>query len=274
MVAAGEPWDEVVAQTIQEGLAGVECLSGIPGLAGATPIQNVGAYGQEISEVITAVHVWDRRAGQRRVLTPSSCAFGYRDSAFKRDPEAAVVLAVELQLRPGGDATLRYAELRRSLEQGGRPSLARVREHVLALRRSKSMVLDADDPNSRSAGSFFTNPVVAPSQVEALVEQVVREGVVDRADAVPRHPTEDGRVKLPAAWLIEAAGFRKGDRRGAVGISSRHALALVHHGGGRTGELLAFADEITARVRERFGIELQPEPVIVGEPWAGGAAKR
>jgi UDP-N-acetylmuramate dehydrogenase len=263
-VAAGEPWDDLVARTVQEGWAGLECLSGIPGSVGATPIQNVGAYGQEVSEVITAVHVWDRRAGRRRVLSPPECGFGYRDSAFKRDPDRAVVLAVDLALRPGGAPTLRYAELARAFEGTASPTLPEVRERVLALRRSKSMVLDPTDENHRSAGSFFTNPVVERAVADALVEQALREGLVDRAAAVPRFPDEGGRVKLAAAWLIEAAGFRKGERRGAVGISTRHALALVHHGGGRTRELLALAEEIRAGVHARFGIELRPEPVVVG----------
>jgi UDP-N-acetylmuramate dehydrogenase len=265
-VAAGEPWDALVAQTVHEGWAGLECLSGIPGSTGATPIQNVGAYGQEISQVIAAVHVWDRRTRRRRVLTPDECCFGYRHSAFKHDPDAVVVLAVDLALRPGGAPTVRYGELARALDGAPAPSLAEVRERVLALRRGKSMVLDPADPNHRSAGSFFTNPVVEVAVADALVEQALREGLVERAAAVPRFPAEAGRVKLAAAWLIEAAGFRKGERRGAVGISSRHALALVHHGGGRTRELLAFAEEIRARVRERFGVVLEREPVLVGEP--------
>lgn len=263
-VAAGEPWDEVVVQTVHAGCAGLECLSGIPGSAGATPIQNVGAYGQDVAEVISAVHVWDRRTQQRRVLPPSACGFGYRDSAFKRDPEAAVVLAVDFQLRPGGAPTLRYAELSRAFEGAGPPSLVEVRQRVLELRRGKSMVIEPGDPNRRSAGSFFTNPVVEAAVAEALAEQARREGVVARAEDVPRYAVEGGRVKLPAAWLIEAAGLRKGERRGPVGISSRHALALVHHGGGHTRDLLALADEIVARVRSRFGIELRPEPVLVG----------
>jgi len=263
-VAAGEPWDRVVARAVAEGWAGLECLSGIPGSTGATPIQNVGAYGQEVAQVIAAVHVWDRRAGERRVLTPEACAFGYRDSALKRDPSAAVVLAVDFVLRPGGAPTLRYGELRRSFEGEPPPTLAAVRDRVLELRRSKSMVHDPADPNRRSAGSFFTNPVLSPSEAEALVERVVGEGLVDGPDAVPRYATDDGRVKLPAAWLIEAAGFRKGQREGAVGISSRHALALVHHGGGTTRELVAFADQVREGVRRRLGVELHPEPVYVG----------
>jgi UDP-N-acetylmuramate dehydrogenase len=267
-VGAGEPWDELVARTVDEGWAGLECLSGIPGSAGATPIQNVGAYGQEVSEVITAVHVWDRRERSRRVLAPRECGFGYRDSAFKHDPERRVVLAVDLELRPAGTPTLRYAELARTFAGTASPTLAEVRARVLELRRGKSMVLDPADPNGRSVGSFFTNPVVEAAVADALVARALREGLVDRAAAVPRFAAEGGRVKLAAAWLIEAAGFRKGERRGAVGISSRHALALVHHGGGRTCELLALAAEIQAGVRDRFGIELRPEPVIVGRPSA------
>lgn len=268
-VAAGEPWDALVAQAVDEGWAGLECLSGIPGLAGATPIQNVGAYGQEVAEVITAVHVWDRRAGARRVLSPAECRFGYRDSALKRDPDGAVVLALDLALRPGGAPTLRYAELAQAFEGAATPSLRQVRDRVLSLRRSKSMVVDPADPDSRSAGSFFTNPVVEAAVADAVVEQALREGLVARAAAVPRYPADGGRVKLAAAWLIEAAGFRKGQRRGAVGISSRHALALVHHGGGRTQELLGLAEEIRAGVRARFGVELRLEPVVVGHDHAG-----
>lgn len=267
-VGAGEPWDEVVGRTVQEGWAGLECLSGIPGLAGATPIQNVGAYGQEVAEVIVGVHVWDRMTRSRRVLTAAECGFGYRDSTFKREPERVVVLAVDLELRPGGAPTLRYAELARAFGEASTaaPSLTEVRERVLALRRSKSMVLDPSDPNGRSAGSFFTNPVVEAAAAQVLVEQALREGLVEHAAAVPRYPAEGGRVKLAAAWLIEAAGFHKGERRGAVGISSRHALALVHHGGGTTRELLELAAEIEARVQARFGIVLRREPVLVGTP--------
>lgn len=267
-VAAGEPWDALVAWTVEQGLAGLECLSGIPGSVGATPIQNVGAYGQEVADVITAVDVWDRRRGERRRLSPAQCAFGYRDSALRRDPDAAVVLAVELSLRPGGAPTVRYGELARALEgQGSAPTLRAVRERVLQLRRGKSMVLDPDDPNRRSAGSFFTNPVVDPAVARAVIDTARREGLVSEAQQVPRYETPDGRVKIPAAWLIEASGLRKGQQQGSVGISSRHALALVHHGGGTTAELLAFARMVRDRVRERFGVELRPEPVLAGVSW-------
>ncbi|MEM9456777.1 MAG: UDP-N-acetylmuramate dehydrogenase [Myxococcota bacterium] len=263
-VAAGEPWDDLVAWTVAEGWAGLECLSGIPGSTGATPIQNVGAYGQEISEVISAVHGWDRRTGQRCVISPDDCGFGYRHSRFKEDPQSMVILGVEFMLRPGGLPTLRYAELRRCFSGQATPPLAEVRAQVLELRRSKSMVIEPDDPNRRSAGSFFTNPVVETTQADAVVAQAVREGLAADAEAVPRYPTQDGRVKIPAAWLIEAAGFRKGQRDGPVGLSTRHALAVVHHGGGTTAQLVAFAQKIQRAVRERFGVELRPEPVFVG----------
>lgn len=266
-VAAGEPWEPLVSHSVLHQWAGLECLSGIPGSAGATPIQNVGAYGCEISERIVAVHVWDRRARVRKRLTPDDCGFGYRDSAFKRDPGAVVVLAIELELIPGGAPTLRYGELVRSFEGQEAPSLAAVRDRVLALRRGKSMVIDPADPNRRSAGSFFTNPVVDAAVAQRVVEVACREGLANDAAGVPQYPAGDGLVKLAAGWLIEAAGLRKGQREGAVGISTAHALALVHHGGGTTAELVAFARGVRDRVRERFGIELRPEPVFAGVDW-------
>lgn len=272
-VAAGHPWDAVVSHCVAKNWAGIECLSGIPGSSGATPIQNVGAYGCEISEVVTAVHVWDRKAGERRTLAPEQCGFGYRQSAFKRDPGAVVVLAIDLRLRAGGEPVVRYAELARSLAEraGDRPpTVAQVRQQVLALRRRKSMVIDPNDdrdPNRRSAGSFFTNPVVS-AELARRVEEVARGCGVLAADArMPQYATDDGRVKIPAAWLIEAAGFSKGQREGAVGISSAHALALVHHGGGTAAELVAFARRVSGGVWERFGVELRPEPVLVGVRW-------
>jgi UDP-N-acetylmuramate dehydrogenase len=268
-VQAGEPWDEIVAMTVERDLAGLECLSGIPGLAGATPIQNVGAYGQEVAETIAAVHVLDRRTFESHELEPASCGFGYRDSAFKRSPERFAVLAVRFELRSGGEPTLRYAELKTALQaRGASPTLSEVRQAVLELRRSKSMLLDPEDENRRSVGSFFTNPVVSAEAADRLVRQLLREGVVERAEQVPRFPAAEGRVKLGAGWLIERAGLRKGARRGPVGISSRHALALVHHGGGSTAELLGLAREIRDHVRSRFGVDLVPEPSFLG--FAGG----
>jgi UDP-N-acetylmuramate dehydrogenase len=264
--AAGEPWDDLVAETVARGLAGLECLSGIPGLAGATPIQNVGAYGQEVSDTIRAVRVFDRRAGATVELSPEDCAFAYRDSAFRREPDRYVVLAVTFGLRPGGAPTLRYQELADALARGA-PTLEATRATVLALRRRKSMVIAADDPNRRSAGSFFTNPVVAADVAERLAARAAAEGVVAAAADVPRWPAGPGLVKLSAGWLIERAGVARGLRRGAVGVSTAHALALVHHGGGTTAELVALARHVRDAVSARFGVTLTPEPVFVGTTW-------
>jgi UDP-N-acetylmuramate dehydrogenase len=249
--AAGEPWDAFVAEAVARGLAGLECLSGIPGLAGATPIQNVGAYGQEVGETIRSVRAVERATGEIVELSPADCAFAYRDSAFRRAPERYVVLGVTFALRAGGAPTLRYRELADALA-GSTPTLADARAAVLALRARKSMVIDPADPNRRSAGSFFTNPIVDAAVAGALGPQA------------PRWPAGPGRVKLSAGWLIEHAGIAKGTRRGAVGVSSRHALALVHHGGGTTAALIALAREVRAAVLARFGVTLSPEPIFVG----------
>ena len=271
-VAAGEPWDPVVERTAAAGLAGIECLSGIPGTAGATPIQNVGAYGQEVAEVVESVRVLDRESLEEREMPPSECAFAYRDSLFRRRPERFAVLAVTLRLARGGDPAVRYPELERAVAGAGeRPTLDSVRRTVLALRRSKSMVIEAGDENRRSVGSFFVNPVVAAEEAEAVVELALAAGAARDGSEVPRFPAGGevggeaaGRVKLSAGWLVERSGFPKGTRRGPVGISSRHALALVHHGGGTTADLLALAREVRQAVRDRFGVTLQPEPVFLG----------
>ncbi|HVZ89563.1 MAG TPA: UDP-N-acetylmuramate dehydrogenase [Polyangia bacterium] len=259
--AAGEPWDDLVAEVVARDLAGLECLSGIPGLAGATPIQNVGAYGQEVAETIHAVRVLERASGEVRELPAEACGFGYRDSAFKRAPDRFVVLGVTFALRPGGPPALRYRELAEALAGLPNPSLADTRATVLALRARKSMVIAPADPNRRSAGSFFMNPIVA---ARLASEVAARAGVADAE--MPRWPAGAGRVKLAAGWLIERAGIAKGMRRGAVGVSTAHALALVHHGGGTTAELVALAAEIRNRVRDRFGVTLVPEPTFLGFP--------
>jgi UDP-N-acetylmuramate dehydrogenase len=262
--AAGEPWDPLVEQTIARDLGGLECLSGIPGSVGATPIQNVGAYGQEIAEVLEAVHVLEIGSGTERVLAPAECQLGYRDSRFKREPGRVVVTGVQLRLRPHAHPVLRYAELQRALE-GETPTLSRTREVVLELRRRKSMLVEPDDPNRRSVGSFFTNPIVSNEGADALVRRAVAHGLVDRPEDVPRWPASvGGRTKLAAAWLIERAGIPKGYRRGAVGISSRHTLALVHHGCGTTKELLELAAHVRDAVLDAFGVELHLEPTLLG----------
>lgn len=273
--AAGEPWDVVVAATVARGWAGLECLTGIPGLVGATPIQNVGAYGQEVAETIREVRALERRTGQVVTLTSGACAFGYRDSLFRRHPDDYVVLGVTFALRPGGPPTVRYLELERALDSGAPPAepsshqgqrtLANVAATVRALRARKSMLLDSSDPNRRSAGSFFTNPVLDGPALAVLAARAVAAGVVARPEEVPRFEGPAGRFKIPAAWLIERSGFTKGLRRGPVGISSAHALALVHHGGGTTAALLALAQEIRDAVHARFGVALEREPVLVGQ---------
>ncbi len=266
--AAGEPWDALVTRAVGEGLAGIECLAGIPGRTGGAPVQNVGAYGQEVADTISSVRVLDRSSLAERELPAEACGFGYRTSALRRDPNRWMVLEVRFRLRPRGTPTIAYPELeRRVRERVAEPTLETVRATVLELRRDKSMVLDdPDDPNRRSAGSFFVNPVLDPEGADEVGARALALGVVADAAQVPRFTTGEGRVKIPAAWLVEAAGFHKGFRRGAVGLSSRHALALVHHGGGNTAELIALARDIRNAVRTRLGVTLQPEPVFLGFP--------
>jgi UDP-N-acetylmuramate dehydrogenase len=260
-VGAGVPWETVVEGAVSRSWAGLECLTGVPGSTGATPIQNVGAYGQEVAEVIERVRVLRVDTLEIDELGARDCAFGYRNSLFKREPDRFIVCAVRFTLRPGGLGTVRYAELEKNVRPNA--TLEDIRRTVLDLRRQKSMVIDPNDPNHRSAGSFFLNPIVAVAEAERVVEQAVRQNFVSSPDQVPRYPTPDGQVKLAAGWLIEKAGIEKGTRRGPIGVSSKHALALVHHGGGTTAELLAFAAEIRVGVRDRFGINLEQEPRLL-----------
>ncbi len=260
---AGEVWDDFVAATVSDGLQGLETLAGIPGRVGATPVQNVGAYGQEVADTLLEVEVLEVASGARRTLPASECGFGYRTSALKR-AGGRIVLSVTFGLRPGGVPRLTYAELQRAFEGRPAPEAAAVREAVLRLRRAKSMLVDPADPNRRSAGSFFTNPVVPKDVAEKVVQRALEAGLVKSAGEVPQWPAPDGRVKLAAGWLIERAGIAKGMRVGNVGVSSAHALALVHHGGGSTRELLSLADRVVASVGERFGVRLEREPVLLG----------
>jgi UDP-N-acetylmuramate dehydrogenase len=264
VVAAGEPWDPFVARCVATGRAGVECLSGIPGSTGATPIQNVGAYGQEVAETITAVRAYDRQAQEIVTLTPAECAFTYRSSVFKRTPGRWVVLSVTFGglVEQPHSMPIRYAELARTLgvSVGATAPLAEVREAVLALRRGKGMVVDAADPDSVSAGSFFTNPILDHAAFAALQQRA--------GERPPAWPEPDGRIKTSAAWLIERAGFHKGHGDPeTVAISSKHTLALTNRGRGSTADLVALAREIAAGVSDRFGVELVPEPVFVGHEW-------
>lgn len=276
-VAAGERWDDFVRHCVEQRWLGVECLSGIPGTVGATPVQNVGAYGQEVSERIHSVTVIDRVTGMQREVSAQECEFAYRDSAFKRTGHAlsnVVIVEVVFALAKGAMPTVRYAELReaiarKSAEGATQISPQLVREMVLELRRSKSMVIESGDENRRSVGSFFTNPIVSTEILQEIVRRALERQVVAEENEVPRWAVAqgeiaEGRVKLSAAWLIERAGWKKGTRSGNVGVSSRHSLALIHHGGGSTRELLAFAESIRASVREQWGVGLEYEPVRVG----------
>ncbi len=267
-VAAGEDWDALVAQAVAEGWSGLECLSGIPGLVGATPIQNVGAYGREVGQMLTRVRAFDRVRAIHADFEPIECLFGYRTSIFK-GKDRWIVTGIELTLEASPDsAPIRYDELARALTvaPGARAPASRVRETVLALRRTKGMVVDPDDPESVSAGSFFVNPVLDRS---ALAELEARAGV--------RPPCfDDGydRFKVAAAWLVERAGFPKGWGKGRVGVSRKHALALINRGGATTRELLALASEIREGVWARFGVRLVAEPVLVGRSWEEDGLKR
>jgi UDP-N-acetylmuramate dehydrogenase len=261
-VEAGEPWDPFVAHAVAEDLAGLECLSGIPGFTGATPIQNVGAYGQEVSQTILRVELLDRDLLQVVTRTHAACGFGYRTSAFKAEPGRFIVLRVTFGLRAHGAPTVQYAELARAL-RSAQPTLAEVRDAVLKLRRAKSMVLDPSDENRRSVGSFFLNPVLSAAELQALRARAIAAGSIASEAELPTFAAHGG-AKVPAAWLIERAGFAKGLRVGPVGISSRHALALVHHGGGTAAQLLDIARTIRDEVERRFGVRLKAEPVLLG----------
>jgi len=255
-VAAGEPWDDVVARAVAEEWAGIEALSGIPGSAGATPLQNVGAYGQEVADVIARVRTFDRAERVVRTFMAADCGFGYRTSRFKAHPGRYVVLDVTLALRMSPTSSpIRYTELARRLgvDVGARAPLIEVREAVLALRRAKGMVLDDADHDTWSVGSFFTNPVLGAAQARALP-----------ADA-PRYPAPDGQVKTSAAWLIERSGVGRGHTLGTpASVSTKHTLALTNRGGASAADVLALAADVRDRVRDTFGIELEPEPTLVG----------
>ena len=259
--AAGEPWDDFVAAMVAEGLQGLECLSGIPGRVGATPIQNVGAYGQDVSETISRVVTFDTVTRRTVVFDNEACHFAYRDSVFKsKSPGRFIVTEVSFRLARNAPPAVRYAELERAFKSTRctAPSLADARQMVLSLRRKKSMLLDPSDPNTRSCGSFFVNPVLTPAEHADFAGRAQAEG------NVPQFPQADGRTKLSAGWLIEHAGFPRGTRRGNVGLSTEHALALVAHPGARAMDIADLARRVQSAVHERFGVRLQPEPVFWG----------
>ena len=254
-VAAGEDWDDVVAYAVEQEWSGLETLSGIPGSVGATPIQNVGAYGSDVSQTITSVRTWDRVDRTQRTFPVSECGFAYRSSRFKREPGRYVVLEVGFQLPLGSlGAPIAYPELagRLGTQQGGRVPATLVRDTVLDIRRGKGMVLDAADHDTWSAGSFFTNPLLTVAEAASL------------PDDAPRFPAEDGRVKTSAAWLIQHAGFAKGHARGPAALSTKHVLALTNRGDATAEDLVALAREVRDGVERRFGVRLVPEVNLVG----------
>ena len=259
---AGEEWDDLVSFSVERGWAGLECLSGIPGTVGGTPVQNVGAYGQEVGETIASVAAVDRATGQVVDIDRSACEFGYRASRFKgRDRDRFVITGVRYHLRPNGRPTIIYPDVRSYLARCGpqAPSIADVRAAVIAIRRRKGMIVDPQDADSRSVGSFFVNPLVTRDELDRLLRTRART-----PDTVPAFPAAGGFFKLSAAWLIEAAGFPRGYAAGNVGLSTRHAMAIVNRGGATAAEVVGLAAEIVARVGDLFDVELRPEPVFVG----------
>lgn len=265
-LAAGENWSDAVARTVEAGLAGIECMAGIPGSAGATPIQNVGAYGQEVATTITEVVAFDRRSGEVVTIPDAECGFSYRHSRFKADPTRFVVLRVRFELEDAGglSAPIRYPETARALgvEAGDRVPAATARETVLKLRAGKGMVLDAEDHDTWSAGSFFTNPVLTEAEHAAFLVRAAEHLGADASP--PAFPAGDGRIKTSAAWLIDRAGFTKGYGDGPARISTKHTLALTNRGTATAEDLLALAREVVAGVHAAFGITLVNEPVTVG----------
>jgi len=259
-VGAGENWDNFVQFCVQKELAGVECLSGIPGTAGATPIQNVGAYGQEVSETIQSVRVLNLENFEILDLKNHECNFAYRSSIFNTTQKNRfVILSVKFSLRENGKPKLAYKDLIEFFK-GYNPSLDEVRQAIIKIRKSKAMVIDDKDINSRSCGSFFKNPVVTLQEYNEITEKACKLGIKD----VPKYDVDNEHVKVPAAWLVEKSGFYKGYRIGNVGISEKHALAIVNFGNASAKEVIQLKNEIQTKVREKFGIFLNPEPVFVG----------
>jgi UDP-N-acetylmuramate dehydrogenase len=260
-VGAGESWDRFVSHAVMAKCAGVECLSGIPGSVGGTPVQNVGAYGQEVSQTIESVEVFDLRDGQVRELCREACGFSYRASIFNTTERGRfIILRVSYALTPGGEAYIEYADLKRHFEgRETRPDLAETREAVRHIRARKGMLIVAGDPDCQSAGSFFKNPVLSEAQHADLQKRAAAKQL-----SLPSYPGLEKSRKVSAAWLVEKSGFARGYGFGHVGISSKHALAIINRGGATAAEVLALKDQIQQRVEEIWGVHLEPEPVMVG----------
>jgi len=259
---AGEDWDEFVALCVGKNLQGVECLSGIPGFVGGTPVQNVGAYGQEVSETIVSVRVFDRRTESFLELLNWQCGFAYRTSIFNTtEKNRYIVLTVTYALKFGGEPKIVYRDLQNYFGDA-KPNLEETRRAVLKIRAEKSMVIDATDPNSQSAGSFFKNPIITKRKFADIKEHAEKLGI----KSVPSFKIDEGNLKIPAAWLIEKSGFEKGYEYGRVGISTKHALGIINRGGATAEEVMILKDVIQAKVKETFDVELKPEPIFVGFP--------
>jgi UDP-N-acetylmuramate dehydrogenase len=260
-VGAGEDWDGFVAGAVQHNCAGIECLSGIPGSVGGTPVQNVGAYGQEVAETIDSLVALDLETGREREFEKEDCGFGYRTSVFNTSKKGRyIILRVTFALVHDGPPRIAYADLQKHFAGiAGQPTLAQVREAVRAIRASKAMLITPGDEDSRSAGSFFKNPVLPAAEFDALKQRATARGL-----EIPSYPALEAQRKIPAAWLVEHSGFRKGYGNGRVGISRKHALAIVNRGGATAAEIVQFKNEIQQRVEEQWGVRLETEPVLVG----------
>jgi len=263
-VAAGEPWDAFVDHALSLQMAGIECLAGIPGSVGGTPVQNVGAYGQEVAQTIESVRAYDRQTGKFVDIPRAECRFRYRESLFngpleQDEPNRYIVSHVSYRLHPHGLPSLRYGDLQRAFAHHQDPTLAEVASTVRNLRRSKGMLLVPGDPDCRSAGSFFKNPIVTTDELASIAAALGA-----KPDGIPQWVAADHRIKLPAAWLLERAGFKKGYAEGAAGLSSRHTLALINRGNATCAEIERLQDHIVATVFDKFGLTLEREPVLLG----------
>jgi UDP-N-acetylmuramate dehydrogenase len=260
-VGAGEDWDGFVAKAVAAGCGGIECLSGIPGTTGGTPVQNVGAYGQEVAETITKVRVLEVATGKIFEMSNAQCGFSYRTSIFNSTQrDRYIVLAATFALTPGGSPHIEYADLKKHFASvAAPPSLAATRDAVRAIRHSKAMLITSDDEDCRSAGSFFKNPILTSDEYEAL-----NKIIQSMNKQIPTYPAGEGKVKVAAAWLVENAGFQKGYSLGPVGISRKHSLAIVNRGGAKATDIAALKNQVQQGVKQKFGVELHPEPVFVG----------
>jgi UDP-N-acetylmuramate dehydrogenase len=261
---AGEDWDNFVEFCTRKNLQGVECLSGIPGFIGGTPVQNVGAYGQEVSETIVTVKVLERASGRIFEMTNADCRFAYRTSIFNStEKNRFIVLSITFSLKQDGEPKIVYKDLQNYFHEK-KPNLRQTRQAILQIRAAKSMVINEHDPNSRSAGSFFKNPIVGKEQFKKIEAQAKRIGVIESDEKLPNFAVDENHIKIPAAWLIEKSGFCKGYKFGRVGLSANHTLAIVNLGSAAANDVLNLKNEIQRKVKDKFNIELTPEPVFVG----------